>query len=175
MPIISNQHSSISNNPSLIIGYGNLDRQDDGVAWHVLNRLAQRLGRPALSEIGEGFEQTGAQPELLFQLQLTPELAEIIAAQDRVAFVDAHTGAVEGDLHIEVITPTYQASAFTHHMTPQTCLSLSQSLYHHAPEALLISVRGFQFEFGTDLSEKTSQLADQAVEHLWEWIFREDR
>ncbi len=155
---------------TLIIGYGTIDRQDDGVAWHVLNRLTQRLGRPALDEIGEGFEQTGEQPDLLFQLQLTPELAETISQYDRVAFVDAHTGAVEGELHIEEIRSQYQASPFTHHMTPQTCLSLSDALYHRQPDALLISIRGFIFEFGMDLSERTSQLADQAVDVLLRWV-----
>ena len=28
---------------ALVIGYGNIDRQDDGVAWHVLREVASRL------------------------------------------------------------------------------------------------------------------------------------
>jgi Ni,Fe-hydrogenase maturation factor len=30
----------------LIIGYGNLSRRDDSVAWHIMQRLRQRLGLP---------------------------------------------------------------------------------------------------------------------------------
>jgi Ni,Fe-hydrogenase maturation factor len=32
--------------PVLIVGYGNYDREDDGVAWHILERLANHLGQP---------------------------------------------------------------------------------------------------------------------------------
>ena len=28
---------------TLVIGYGNVDRQDDGAAWHILARLAKQL------------------------------------------------------------------------------------------------------------------------------------
>ena len=40
---------------TLIIGFGNPDRADDGVAWHVANAVRARLGQPPLSDddIGE--------------------------------------------------------------------------------------------------------------------------
>jgi molybdopterin-guanine dinucleotide biosynthesis protein A len=41
---------------TLIIGYGNLERADDGVAYHAVNALRQRLGQKALSE-----DETGLQ------------------------------------------------------------------------------------------------------------------
>jgi hydrogenase maturation protease len=154
----------------LIIGYGNVDRQDDGVAWHVLDGLAKRLGKPRDPETGEGFQELGSSPDLLFQLQLVPELAEIIATYDRVCFVDAHTGNVDQDLHLEILEPGYQASAFTHHMTPQTCLALAESIYHRRPSAILVSVRGHEFEFTRSLSEETSELSEQAVDQIHTWI-----
>ena len=75
------------------------------------------------------FETTGVSPDLIFVLQVTPELAETIAAYDRVCFVDAHTGSVPEDLHKSVVKPEYQSSPFTHHMTPATCLSFVKTIY----------------------------------------------
>ncbi|MFM8321905.1 MAG: hypothetical protein ACKOC5_13410, partial [Chloroflexota bacterium] len=67
---------------NLIVGYGNPDRQDDGLAWHVLCGIAGRLGRP-IPTIEEGFEPMGPDPHMLFVFQLTPEMAELVAGYDR--------------------------------------------------------------------------------------------
>jgi Ni,Fe-hydrogenase maturation factor len=84
--------------PTLIIGYGNFDRQDDGVAWHVLAEVARRLGCAVPLSPEEEFPPNGGKPDFIFELQLTPELAEAIAQYERVCFVDAHTGAVPHDV-----------------------------------------------------------------------------
>jgi hydrogenase maturation protease len=156
---------------TLFLGYGNADRQDDGVAWHILNRLATRLGLPATAVPEDGLELLDqAQADFLFVLQLAPDLAEIIANYPRVCFVDAHTGALPDDLHIEIPTAEYQRSPFTHHMTAGTCLSLAQTLYGKVPQAILLSVRGYFFNFSVELSPQTNLLADQAVEILEKWL-----
>jgi hydrogenase maturation protease len=155
---------------TLIIGYGNPDREDDGVAWHILADLASRLGREVPESYETGFEPQGEQVDLLFQLQLMPELAETIAAYDQVCFVDAHTGAVPHDVHFTELQPQFQASPFTHHMTPETCLSLAQALYLQAPQGVLVSVRGYQFGFSRRLSPHSAELAEQAGELIWEWL-----
>ncbi len=159
---------------TLVLGYGNPDRQDDGVAWHVLDGLAQALGMLRPEEFDEEL-RLGDKADLLFQLQLTPEIAEVVANYAFVCFVDAHTGAIQNDLNVEKISPLYQTSPFTHHMTPQTCLSIAENLYHHIPEeALLLSIRGYAFEFSTDLSEKTQSLAKDAIRTILEWICSKD-
>jgi hypothetical protein len=98
---------------TLILGYGNFDRQDDGVAWHVLASVASRLGCavPLLPE--DEFPSNDGAPDFFFELQLTPELAETIALYDRVCFVDAHTGAVPQDVNVSAIVPGFQASPLT--------------------------------------------------------------
>jgi hydrogenase maturation protease len=158
-------------NKILILGYGNPDRQDDGVAWHVIDRLAQASGLPAAVEGEEETARVTDRADLLFQLQLMPEIAEVVAGYEFVCFVDAHTGAVKEDLHVEQISASYQTSPFTHHMTPQTCLSISENLYQHAlHEAILISIRGYAFGFTRELSEGTLLLAGDAVRTILEWI-----
>ncbi len=155
---------------ALIIGYGNVDRQDDGVAWHVLAGLCRKLGRPIPGSTDDGFENTGGSPDLAFELQITPELAEMIAPYDRVCFVDAHTGSVPEDLHRAEVRPEYQSSPFTHHMTPATCLSFVKTIYNREVEGYLISVRGYEFGFSHDLSAAAASLADLAVEEIYQWL-----
>ncbi len=155
---------------TIIIGYGNFDREDDGVAWHVLVALLKRLGREAPDEPEEGLEPEGAEVDFLFRLQLTPEIAETVAGYDRACFVDAHTGAIPEDLHVTRLEPQYQVSPFTHHMTPETCLSIAETLYGSRPEAILVSVLGHSFGFARSLSPQTATLAEQAVEEIWKWV-----
>jgi hydrogenase maturation protease len=157
---------------TLLLGYGNPDRQDDGVAWHILTLVAHRLGRAIPATPYEEFSDDGLDPEFLFVLQLDPEMAEIIAESDRVCFIDAHTGSVPEDVNLQAVDAHYQSSPFTHHMTPSTCLAICQQLYAHSPEAILVSVRGYRFGFTHDLSTETQNLAEQAVEHILAWLAR---
>ena len=155
---------------SLILGYGNADRQDDGVAWHVLARLANRLGRSVPPEIGENFDSEESSPEFLYALQLAPEMAETIANFEQVCFVDAHTGSIAEDVKITSLLPAFQNSPFTHHMTPETLLAFVKGLYDRQPAAILISIRGYEFAFAHDLSSGTDRLADQAVDTIAKWL-----
>ena len=155
--------------PTLLLGYGNADRGDDGVSWHILCCIASKLGR-VIPSIEDGFFPDENNPDLFFALQLVPEYSEIISRYHRVCFIDAHTGTVENDLNIANIDPGFQASPFTHHMTPMTCLSLCQTIYNANPEAILVSVRGYDFEFTRQLSTATADLSSQAAEWILNWL-----
>jgi hydrogenase maturation protease len=154
----------------IIIGYGNPDRGDDGVAWHIMIHLAKKLGRD-IPTFEEGFTMCGESPELFFTLQLMPEIAEMISLFDRVCFIDAHTGHVSDNVHIEYLHPQFQPSPLTHHLTPMTCLELTNVIYKKKPGAILVSVRGYDFGFMAQLSPKTSEHAEEAVDFIWNWIF----
>ncbi len=163
----------MSDNPSiLIVGFGNPDRQDDGVAWHVLTFLADRFGIPKPQPPDLDFYPIGSNPDLLFTLQLVPELAEQIARYDRVCFIDAHTGAVSEDIHWEEIFPRFQASPLTHHLTAESLLSLAETLYHHVPQSLLVSIRGYKFEFSHSLSPASAALAVEASQRIIAWCLQ---
>ena len=155
---------------NLIIGYGNTDRQDDGVAWHVISHVIKSLGYKPPEEFEESFPLPFGDSDFLFQLQLTPELSELLVSYDRVCFVDAHTGAVPEDVHFEILQPGYQQSPFTHHLTPSSLLAMSSSVYNKAPESILISVRGYEFGFSRDLSEISASLVPAAVEMIINWL-----
>jgi hydrogenase maturation protease len=157
-------------NRTLIVGYGNVDRQDDGIAWHVLAALRRQLGEPEAESFGEAFEPQGENPDFLFTLQLTPEMAETLAEYQCVCFVDAHTGNVPEEIHIRQLQGKYQRSPFTHHLTPETLLALCAQLYSKTPEAILLSVRGYQFGFERTLSPETQSLVASAVQKILFWL-----
>jgi Ni,Fe-hydrogenase maturation factor len=156
---------------TLILGYGNPDRQDDGIAWHILDAVARKFNYPLPDSWEEGFQPSVENPqlELSFSLQLVPEMAEVISTFNRVCFVDAHTGRVPDEVHFEEVTAEMQNSPFTHHMTPSTLIFLSKSLYRAVPAAFLLSVRGYEFGFSHLLSKKTSLLLGTAVDRLVHW------
>lgn len=153
----------------LVIGYGNPDREDDGVGWHVLQKLSDHFGQPVMALDGGVFEPSH-NPQLIFVLQLTPEMAESVAEYDFVCFVDAHTGAYADDVRLAPLKPGYQASPFTHHFSPESCLELAQALYGRAPTGLVVSVRGYRFGYHTELSPQTAPLVQTAVAQIIEWI-----
>lgn len=155
---------------TLIIGYGNPYRRDDGVGFHVINAVATRLGRPPLPLDEDGLDALGEDVDLVCLPQLLPELAEKLGAYDQVIFVDAHTGAYAEDLRCVAVEPLYTPSAFTHHMTPETLLGLALAFTGEAPPAHLFSVRGHDFDFGVGLSAETEPLAAEAVERIMDML-----
>jgi Ni,Fe-hydrogenase maturation factor len=156
--------------PVLCLGYGNLDRQDDGVAWHILTRLAGRLKISFPATVEEFEFLPGGKVDLFYSLQLYPELSEMALVYPRLCFIDAHTGAVPEEIHLEALKPVPQSSPFTHHLTPAALLNLSATVYNREPSSLLVSVRGYSFQFTQQLSSRTDHLADLAVEKILGWI-----
>ena len=154
---------------SLIIGYGNPDREDDGVAWHILRALTTRLGLDSPDSYEDEFPES-ALIDFAFYLQLTPEMAEDISDYEYVCFVDAHTGNIPEPVRLINVESEFQASPFTHHLTPQSLLSLCETIYGRKPDAALLSVLGHRFLFSRELSAETAQLVPQAVELIWDWL-----
>ena len=151
---------------TLVIGYGNLDRADDGVAFHVINALRRRLGQRPLSAEETGWEQLGTVHDSVFLRQLQPEWMETCASYDRVIFVDAHVHENTADLACVPVLPEYVPPPFTHHMTPPTFLALMQALYAREPAGRLLSIRGHDFDFHRGLSPAAAGQVPAAVEMI---------
>lgn len=155
---------------TLIVGYGNPYRGDDGAAYHVLREIASRLGLAPLALEEDGLDALGKDVDLVSLPQLLPELAEILSGCDQVIFVDAHTGAYDEDLRCVTVEPKYAPSAFTHHMTPSTVLGLALAFSETVPTAHLISIRGHNFDLGVGLSEETARLTAKAIMRIMDMI-----
>ena len=155
--------------PLLLLGYGNPDREDDGVAWHILRALTTRLGLSAPESYEDEFPEH-ARIEFAFNLQLTPEMAEDVSAFEHVCFVDAHTGSIPEPVRLIDLESEFQASPFTHHLTPQSLLSMCETIYGKKPDAGLLSVLGHRFLFTRQLSEETARLVPESVDLIWNWM-----
>ena len=157
---------------SLIIGYGNIDRADDGVAYEVINALRRHQGREPLGEENTGLEELGAEVDSIFLSQLTPELMELLCDYDRVVFVDAHVKEENqiDDLHCVDVLPEYTPASLTHHLTPGMLLVLIKAVYRREPIGHLVSIRGYDFGFHRNLSAGTRALMGQAVDYLLQWL-----
>jgi hydrogenase maturation protease len=153
---------------TLVIGYGNLDRADDGVAYHVINALRQRLGQKPLGDDDTGLQELGAQTDSILLAQLVPELIDVLVDYDQVIFVDAHVRDDVPDLYCAPVLSEYLASVFTHHMTPGMLLALLQVLHQREPVGYLVSVRGYDFDFHRSLSPAVGPLVPAAVEQIWQ-------
>lgn len=154
----------------LILAYGNIDRQDDGVAWQVLKRVIFQLGFLEPVEVDDELPFVREAYTFDYHLQLTPELADNLGDFDKVCFIDAHTGNVPEEIHVEKVIPEYQTSPFTHHMTAATLMSICTVLHKQTPKAILVSVRGYEFQFKRSLSDATEELVDPAASKIIEWL-----
>jgi len=150
----------------LVIGYGNPYRRDDGVALVVVNRLRTLQRRPLLKEGMDGLEELGEELDTILLQQLTPELAEIIVQYEEVIFVDAHMGECRELLREVALKPTARPAIVSHHLHPEALLALAEALWGRAPQARLLSIRGYDFDFGTELSPQTQEGSKRVVARI---------
>jgi hydrogenase maturation protease len=149
---------------SLVIGYGNLDRHDDGLGFHVVNRLRRHLGQEPLAFDDNGLARLGGDLDSVFMRQLVPELIETAVDYDRLVFVDAHIPTDMPNLMCIRIGPDNAMSGFTHQLHPSTFLTLLKVLCDHEPQSHLLSVSGCNFDFGRGLSANAARLLEPAFE-----------
>jgi hydrogenase maturation protease len=154
----------------LVVGYGNPYRRDDGVALAVVNGVRALQGRPPLEEDMDGLEDLGDTLDTLFLQQLAPELAEVIAQYEEVIFVDAHTGEYPELLREEELQPVSHPTIVSHHLHPETLLALVKALWGSVPRARLLSIQGYDFDFGTQLSPQTQRGSHDAITRIRESI-----
>lgn len=132
----------------LVIGYGSSLRGDDGAGPEAARRLAE-LGFDALAVH-----------------QLTPEIAERIAAARTVVFLDADAGLPPGEVSVEPLHEDKVTTArpMEHHASPTALLHLARVVYGAAPEAWLIGMGVSSLEIGEGLSKAAGQAVSRAIE-----------
>ncbi len=148
---------------TLVIGYGNPYRRDDGVALYVANALRRKQGLRPLELNEDGLDDCGHPLDTVVLHQLLPEIAPMLADYDLAVFVDAHTGVIPDDVRVLPVQEEYGFQAVTHHMSPGMMLAVARAARGQAPQAALVSVRGEDFDFGEGLTEGCKARADEAV------------
>jgi hydrogenase maturation protease len=137
---------------TLIIGYGNALRGDDGAGFIAAELLRDRIHDPAI--------------EILSQQQLLPELMEPISRASRVIFIDASVAGRAGKVNRIPLRPAPACARFTHHATPESLLAGAQKLYGHTPEATLYTIPGRFFEPCQELTPSVRRAIDELVATL---------
>jgi hydrogenase maturation protease len=136
---------------TLVLGYGNRSRTDDGVGWFVIERL----------------QESGlANVELLTSHQLEVDHTELISRFDNVIFVDAAITQSPQPIARTVVQARFRSHAVAHYLTPGDLLELAQMLFGQAPRGILFSIRGADFNFGTTLTPSTERAAYDVVRQI---------
>jgi hydrogenase maturation protease len=148
----------------LLIGWGNPLRGDDGVG-QAIAAAVERWGQPQL--------------EVVEAVQLTPELAPLLAAARRVLFVDGEAGAaaVTGGWRLEPVPPlepggttaALSSQPLSHHASPGVLLMLAETLYGRRPPAWQLLVAAHACGFGSGLSPATEALLPGALAAVRLW------
>lgn len=136
----------------LVIAWGNPLREDDGVAWHVLEGLRRLRPRPGLPAL-----------HLRHAHQLTPEMAECVSRAAGVVFVDARRDGAPGEIRREPVAPQAGSNPLAHSLSPQALLLFAEALYGRAPRASVVSVAGASFGMGEALSPPVRRAVRWAV------------
>ena len=140
---------------TIIIGYGNPGRQDDGLGQLFISQLREQLS-----------ERNRCQLRLQSNYQLTVEDAYDILEFDQVIFVDASMNA-QAPFAFTKITETNNSGMGSHSLTPNAVIRLCETLYGTAPKAFVLAIKGYEFEqFDEHLSTKANTNMLAAVEFL---------
>lgn len=143
---------------SLILGYGNPLRSDDGFGWKMAGALQEQI--------------SSAEATVLTVQQLTPELADTIGKYNRVLFVDASHEGTPGEIHLEPVrrNPNLRLGALAHHLTPSDLAQLAYQCFGASPVAFVLTVTGENFELGEGFSAAVQNSWKPCLERALEWV-----
>jgi hydrogenase maturation protease len=120
----------------LVIGYGNPQRQDDGLGPALAAEL-RKLGGLGVT-VRDGY-------------RLDIHDAVDVAEHDVIWFVDAvNVGA--SPFSVTALWPAVDLDFGSHLLNPETILALVRKYYGRAPRAFLVSIRGYEFDFVEELT-----------------------
>ncbi|MCP4140489.1 MAG: Ni/Fe hydrogenase [Chloroflexi bacterium] len=139
---------------TLLYGYGNLGRQDDGLGILLSQKLEVWVSEQGL--LGFEFENN---------YQLNIEDAAAIASKDLVIFADASVEEID-DFCLSVVDGKKELSFTTHAASPGYIVQLCNKLFEKEPLVLLLHIKGYEWDFQEGLSERARENLDQALEYM---------
>jgi hydrogenase maturation protease len=140
-----------------VLGYGNPGRQDDGLGPMAAERVAA-LGLECVTV------------EIAYQLNI--EDAFGISGHDVVVFVDASVEAQE-PFSFERLAPADEVTFTSHSVSPGSIMKLCVDHFGPAPEAYVMGIQGYSFEFEEGLTEKAQKNLDEALAFLSDFLSRQ--
>jgi Ni,Fe-hydrogenase maturation factor len=101
---------------------------------------------------------------------LTPELAWNVSQARNVIFVDASVANPGSPIVAQPLDASEAGEWEAHRCEPRTIVSLSATLYDHAPNAWLVAVPGADFDFGEALSLQGAKGMSEALKVIADLI-----
>ena len=150
---------------TLVIGYGNIERGDDGAAFHVVNRLRADFSQRPLAGDDSGLADLG-RDTAVFVPQLVPELALDAAVYSVLVLADAHVTRERRPLVCARLRPEFRPPAFSHHLAPAMFAWLVQAARGGPLAAFVVSLRGHCFDLQRGLSASTAALVGPAADAI---------
>ena len=149
--------SSVSNNV-LVVGYGNVTRQDDGAGVHVAERI-RNLSLPRVT--------------VWTCHQLNLELLEDMDPFSTIILIDA--GQQEETVVLRQINiPTHGGRlSSSHHMSPEFLARMALTLYHRVPRLFVCSIQAEQFALNESIRPQLEPKLRQAEELVLNLIQKE--
>lgn len=144
----------------LVYGYGNPGRQDDGLGI----RLAEEL-----QKWSNGQHLVNIQTDMNYQLNL--EDAANIGSYDLIIFADATREEIP-EFKIDPIIPSEKSEFTMHAVSPAYILYLCKHMFDNEPEAYLLHIRGYQWEFMEDMTDRAKANLNKATDYIKEFILR---
>ncbi|HYN59675.1 MAG TPA: hydrogenase maturation protease [Rubrivivax sp.] len=119
---------------TLVVGYGSPIRGDDAIGPLAADALAAGPLPPGL--------------RVLSRHVLTAELAEDLAAVDRVIFLDAAVQGPPGEVRVRQLgSDAHAMSTMGHFLDPRELLAWCETLYRRVPQAWLVSAAAHSFDY----------------------------
>ena len=135
----------------LLIGIGNVGRNDDGLAWNFLDRVKETIPE---------------EWECVYRYQLNIEDADLLRNYDTVVIVDAYNEKLPRGYAIEECGADVGFEYTTHALNPCTVLALCNKLYEIKPNTLVFKIQGYDWDLKEGLSERASLNLDKAVNYF---------
>ena len=140
---------------TLIIGYGNTLRQDDGVGYGMAETVAE-WGLPGVT--------------CRSVHQLTPDLALLLVEVEQVIFIDVFRWQGEPgerpSYRVEPVAVGGTRNPVGHSCNPRSILALGRSLFGATCTATWLLIPGQDFGFGETLSPLTIAAQAEALAYL---------
>lgn len=134
----------------VLVGFGNEYRKDDGLGIKLLDFIEdERIKKVKVQE-------------------LSYSILDDIRDFDIVIFIDA---SIEGEgVIFRKVEKKQKFSPLTHHLTPEELLIWAEFINKKSYEFYLLSIRGYDFDFGEEVSEKAKKNLEKGVNFLKKYI-----
>lgn len=140
---------------TLVYGYGNVGRKDDGLGVLCALEIEKWLHQEAIA---------GVVVETNYQLNI--EDAETISKYDVIYFVDASLEAIK-DVSLTKVIPDDNIIEFSMHaISPAYVLKLCSNMFGKKPKVNLVHIKGYEWDFSEGTSKPALKNLASAIKLL---------